>query len=104
MLDWYEPLYIGNNAKKKAEKYKKKLDQGKVLSDIFLITFSSGPEDQLEIIHSFYLIQNALYIRCPRIVGLAKGYEEALELVLQIAEETAAETGTGNIKDYLLQR
>lgn len=104
MLDWYEPLYIGKHVEKKLEKYRQKLNKGKLTPNIYLITFPVGQADQLEIINSFYLLQNALYRRCPKIVGIAKGYDEACELVLQIVEETILHTGTANIKEYLMQR
>ena len=38
MLNWYEPLYIGDNVKKKVEKYRKNLDKGKLVPGLFLIT------------------------------------------------------------------
>jgi hypothetical protein len=37
-------------------------------------------------------------------VGLAKGYEEALQLIQTMAEDSLRETGTANIKEYLSTR
>lgn len=104
MLDWYEHLYIGDTVKRKIKKYKNKLDKKKTVPDIFLITLSSNDVDQLEIINSFFLLQEVVYQRCPLIVGIAKGYEEACELVIQMTEDTVAYTGSANIKEYLLRR
>jgi len=103
MLVWYNRLYIGDNVKNKFEKVKNKLDQGKIVPDIYLITIAANGIDQLDVINSFYLFQNTVYRRCPMIVGIAKGQEEAIGIVKQITEETYAEKQNGNIKDYLLQ-
>ena len=103
MLNWYNHLYIGDNVKKKFEKEKKKLDQGKVVPGIFLITLAANGVDQLDIINSFYLMQDTMYRRCPMIVGVAKDQGEAVSLVIKITEETFAKNGNGNIKEYLLQ-
>ncbi len=103
MLNWYNHLYVGDNAKKRVEKYKKNLDKRKMTPGIYLVTIAANGVDQLDIISSYYLLQNTLYCRCPMIVGIAKGYDEARDLVLAMLEDTLANTGTANIKDYLLQ-
>ena len=103
MLNWYDQLYVGDNVKKKFEKVKKKLDQGKIVPGIFLITLASNDVDQLDIINSFYLLQETVYRRCPMIVGIAKGQEEATELVIEMTNEAFLKNGNGNIKDYLLR-
>lgn len=104
MLEWYEHLYVGENVKKKFEHFQKKLEKGKPVPGLYLITLPSGECDQLEIINSFYLLQNTVYRRCPMIMGIAKGYEEACNLVISMTEECFTHTGTGNIKEYLMQR
>ena len=38
------------------------------------------------------------------VVGLAKGYLQALELVRKIAEETVDKTGDADIRQYILKR
>lgn len=104
MLDWYNHLYIGDNARKKAEKYMKNIEKGKPAAHVYLITLAANGVDQLDIISSYYLLQNTVYGRCPMIVGIAKGYDEALELLLCMLKDTLELTGTANIKEYLLQR
>ena len=44
---------------------------------------------------------NALRRNCPTIIGLAKGYEEALEIIEQIVNEVYQETGTAEIRTWL---
>lgn len=104
MLTWYENIYVGNNAKKKEAKIRKKLDQGKLAAGIFLITLPVNPDNNLEIIGSVYLKQESLYRKCPMVVGLANGYEEALLLVQQITEDVFRQTGDTKIREYFLDR
>lgn len=104
MLTWYKYLYVGDNAKKNIEKYRKHLDKGRVLSDVYVITLAANQVDQLDVMNSYYLLQDTLYRRCPLIVGITEGADEARQLVIQMLQETYEQTGTGNIKDYLMQR
>ena len=38
------------------------------------------------------------------IIGMAKGYDDAIELVRLIVEETYQQTGTADIRSYLIQK
>ena len=57
MLKWYKKLYIGDNAKKKADVYMRKIDQGRFLFDIYLITLASNEKNLLDIISANQLLQ-----------------------------------------------
>ena len=102
----YKRLYLGDNAKE--HKYvvlgivlKKRLSK----DDIYLITLSDNDNNLLDIISSNYFLQphfkkkfidSKLYV-----VGLAKGYEEALEVVRTIIDEVYSNTGGFDIPGYL---
>ena len=102
MLTWYSNLYIGNNVKRKADGIIRKLDAQKKVSGIYLITLARNKHDQLEIISAYNFIQPILYKSCPMIIGIAKGYEEALDMVVQITQESVDKTGTAEVRRYLL--
>lgn len=104
MLSWYNHLYVGDNVKRKVDKYKKNLDKGNFTPGVYLITLAANGVDQLDIISSYYLLQNAVYRRCPMVVGIARGYEEACELLIRMTEESICHTGKANVKEYLMQR
>ena len=104
MLKWYKKLYIGDNAKKKAPSVIKKVNQGKLQYDIYLITLASNEKNLLEIIQANQLIQKTLRKLCPRIVGMASGYGEALEVVEKIVEETYLKQGDTDVRRYLNDR
>ena len=104
MLKWYKKLYIGDNAKKKAPSVIKKVNQGKLQYDIYLITLASNEKNLLEIIQANQLLQKTLRNLCPMIVGLAAGYAEALEIVERIVEETYQKQGDTDVRRYLNER
>lgn len=101
MLNWYKNLYIGDNAKKKSKKLIRKINQGAGVIDVYIITLAVNPENSLEIISANLLMQPALRRNCPVIVGLAKGYDEALEIVEQIVNEVYQETKRAEIRAWL---
>jgi hypothetical protein len=69
--------------------------------NIYLITLAANGQDLLDILDSAFLQQKAVRRTLPMIVGLAKGYEEAVELVRQIVEETYTQRGDCKVPLYL---
>ena len=53
-------------------------------------------------------IQHILPVRgernLPMIVGIAKGYDEAVDIVQEMLAETCAQAGNTNIPEYLKQK
>ena len=68
-----------------------------------MVTTASGA-DQLEIFHSAYLKQKYYRFHPPVIVGIASGYEEAVQIIVKITQECVAEMGNCNLKEYLKQK
>lgn len=101
-MEWYEKLYIGNNAQKKKYSLIREIESGKAPLEVFLITLPSGQGNQLEIMSVWNLKFWYRRKNCPMIVGLACGREEALELVVQITEEVLEKTGSVELKNYFL--
>lgn len=69
--------------------------------DVYLITLAVNPENQLEIFSANELKQKARRRNCPLIIGLCKGYEEALELTMKLVQQTYEETGTARVREWL---
>lgn len=104
MLKWYNNLYVGNNAEKSLQKAIDKLNHQRLVTGIYLITLASGEKNQLDIFSAVQLKQPALYDRCPMIVGIANGYEEALLLVVKILEETLKEKKNADMRAFLEEK
>ena len=100
-MEWYSRLYIGEGAKPKAKKIIRKLKRNAGQMDIYLITLASNGKDILEIINAAYLKQSVVRRNLPMIVGIAKGYGEAVELVQQLVTETYEKTGDCQVLAYL---
>ena len=62
------------------------------------------PGNLLEIVPSYMLIQKSYYARCPEIVGMAKGKDEAIDLAVDIVKNIYGETGAFQVKEYFKNR
>lgn len=103
MVKWYKNLYVGDNAKKEERRIRRKIEKGRIIPGIFLITYASNPDNQLDIIPSALLKQKTVYQRCPMIIGIASGYEEALEIVSGLADQAYRQEEAESIRSYLKQ-
>lgn len=101
-MKFYKNLYIGETIKD-AKKVKRKLITGAGQLGIYVITLCKG-RDQLEIYHCAFLQQKYYRKNPPFIVGIAGGYDEAVEIVRKIAEEAYASNGNCDLKKYILDR
>ena len=76
MLKWCKDLRIGEGVKR-ADKIRRKLNHGKIVPGVYLITFSENPRNLLEIIPALTMIQQSAADICPEIIGLAGDKDEA---------------------------
>lgn len=101
-MKFYKNLYVGSTVRD-VHKVKRKLITNAGQLGIYVITLCKG-RDQLEIYHCALLQQRYYRKNPPYIIGIANGYEEALELVRQIAEEAYRQRGDCDLKKYLLDK
>ncbi len=104
MLEWSENLYVGPAVGKGLRKMQGKLNRGRIVPGIYLVAAPSNPRNLLEILPSAMLCQKLFYRRRLEVYGIARGKEEALELVRQMVQETYRETGGFQIKQYMRDR
>lgn len=100
-MKWYGKLYISESIGKKANRIKFRINHNVRCISVFVIAFASNPDNLLEIIPSWNLMQKAYPKKDLKIIGLAKGYGEAVELVRQIIDETYRNTGDVDVWHYL---
>ena len=103
-MQFYRHLYFSEGLKKKRGRILSILKKGKFQPDIYLITLSRNEKNQLEIFHSALLWQPAFPQEEIFVVGITKGYEEALELVEEMTREVYNETRGANIRSYILEK
>lgn len=100
-MRWCENLFVGTTAEKNRNDIVKKIKSNKPQLNVFVITLPSNENNLLDIFHSTILLQSYYKNKDYVIVGLAKGQEEALEVMTQIVMDTYNETGGFHVKEYL---
>ncbi len=103
-MHYYKNLYLPENLEKKKKKIIRKLNANKLQYDLYLLTFPLGNSNQLEIINSLELKQPSYPRDRLFVVGFAKGYDEALELVEEITQSVYNETQGADIRSYILKK
>lgn len=103
-MEWYYDLYIGEKIAKKKNKIIYKINDGKLSPSTFVIVLPRNNRDILESF-PFEVLKQKYYKRQDFfIVGIAKGREEANQLMLDIIQECYRETDTVNVRDFILDR
>ena len=102
-MRYYKHLYLAEGIRKK-EKVIRKLEKNQLQMNIHIITLSQNEEDQLEIYNSMILLQPEFPHDDFFVVGIAKGYEDAVEMVEEIAQEVYNKTKGADIRSFILER
>ena len=68
----------------------------------YLVVLSENSQTQLEIFDSILLIQKTFEMEDLLVVGIADGYDGALELVENLTQEVYDETKGTDIRNYIL--
>ena len=72
--------------------------------DIYVLVLPEHGSNQLEIYNAALFLQPDFPNDDFFVVGIVRGYEEALELVEEIAGKVYEQTGAADIRTYLLKR
>lgn len=104
MLTWFDELYISESLQKKHTKLIKRIEKGKPTVGVYLLTYPTNEHNVMDIVSANLLMQKTYRRRCPKIIGLANGQEEAYELMEQILMESYQQTGSFHVKKYLEDR
>lgn len=103
-MRYYKDLYIGEGIDKKKEKIFRKLEQNKFQMNTYLVVIPEHDKNQLEIYNAVLLMQRSFVPKDLFVVGITKGYEDALVLVEEIVEDVYEQTKTANVRAYLEQK
>lgn len=102
-MRYYKHLYLAKGIKKK-EKIIRKLEENRLQMNIHIITLAQNEKNQLEIYHSMTLLQPGFPHDNFFVVGITKGYEDAVEMVEEITQEVYNKTKGADIRSYILKR
>lgn len=103
-MKYYKHLYLSEGLEKKKDKIIQKIEAGKILPGIFLVTLAPDEKNQLEIHRYILLLQPVFHREELLVVGISKDYEGALELVEEITQEVYNKTKSADIRSYILDR
>lgn len=104
MLEWHEDLYVSDAASEKIHKIIKKINGNKAVPGVYLLTYPINSRNIMDIFSALSLKQPVIRKRCPKIIGVAKGKDDAIELMIDIINETYQNTGSFQVKEYLENR
>lgn len=100
MLTWYVHLYVGEKAKKQVRRTMVRINRRKPTPGVYLLTLPHNGKNVMEIVSTSVLLQETAHMRCPKVIGIARGKEEAYVLMQKILEETYANTGGFRVEAY----
>ena len=103
-MRYYKHLYLMEGLEKKKGRIIRKLEENKFQANIHIITLSQNEKNHLEIYNSVLLLQPDYPHEEFFVVVIAKGYEDAVELVEQIVQEVYNETKGADIRSYILKK
>ena len=102
-MQWAEHSYLSDKTAAKKEKIIRKAERGAGMAAIYFIALASNPDNLFDIFYAAHLKEPAFYRQDPFIVGIASGYEEALEMVRCMVEDIYRETGAFRVREYFGQ-
>ncbi|MBE5865134.1 MAG: hypothetical protein E7292_02825 [Lachnospiraceae bacterium] len=102
-VTFYSKLYFGEGMKdQKKGKIKRMLEKKPLFAGVYVLTFATNDSDQLEFFDAKQLAQ-PYYAKHPvEIIGIAKDYNDALNLVTKITQECINTRGDCRLKEYLI--
>ena len=103
-MKYYCHLYMDEKVAPRKQEIQKNIENDKWQLEKYLIVLTNHPQNHLEIFQSALLLQKAIEKETLFVVGIASGYEEALELVEKIVQEVYDETKGTDIRKYILEK
>lgn len=100
MIQWASKLYIGDQLINKKDKAIRKINKRKLTNNVYCIAFASMPHNLFDIMNANELLFPHYKKTDIKIIGLAKGENEALYLVQDLLMEVYNNTGEFNVREY----
>ena len=99
---WYDNLYCGEKAAKGKLRLIHRLQKGKAEPNVYILTLPENREQNiLDIYSAITFKQNHFDKKVKYVVGIAKGRDEALDVVTRLVDDMYKSGNNFNIRDYL---
>ena len=103
-MKYYHNLYMSENLEAKRTDIITNIMNNKWQFDKYLIVLTENEKNHLEFFDSVLLLQKVISKDTLFVVGIAEGYQGALEMIQRIAEEVYENTHGLDIRSYLLAK
>ena len=103
-MKFLQELYLGEKIAPKIDQIVKKIMDSKAVPNLYLIAMASHPDNMLDLIPYWEVLQNGYPKEHIRVVGLANGKKDAIGLMQFIVEESLEQTGSADIRIYLEEK
>ena len=100
-MTWLDDLYVGESIVHKTNRIKWKICHNAGQLNIFVIALASNESNLLDIIPAKELLKKGFPKQNLYVVGLAKGYDEAVEVAASIVDLVYHKAGGFAVKKYL---
>ena len=100
-MEIYYQIYFSEQLQKKKARILRKLKQNRIQPGIYLIVFEQKEKSTLEFFPSLLLKQKRFCLENHMVVGIASGYDEALEMVRDMTDQVYQKTGGTDVCAYL---
>jgi hypothetical protein len=99
-MTWYDDLYVGYGIRKKEKQVVWRIKHNAGQIGVYVIALASNKKNLLDIIPATDLLQRSYPKQEMYVVGLAKGYDEAVDVAVSIVEEVYQMTGGFDVRRY----
>lgn len=99
MLKWLSYYRVGENIKN-PERIRRKIESGKAVPEVWLLTLSDNPGNILEMFPAVLMVQEPFARLCPPIIGMTKGKKAAVQMAVEIITEVYGATGGFDVREY----
>lgn len=103
-IEIYHDLYVSECWLKKKAKIISKLKKNRLQPQVYVITLAQGKQNSLEFFSSILLQQKVFRNSDLLVIGLADGYDGALELVEKIVSDIYSATKNADIRNYIVNQ
>ena len=103
-MKWYRKLYVGEKARKDRYRIVGRVKWRRPQLDAYLITIASNAQNLLDIYPANTMLLRYFRKKDIFVLGIAHGYEEAVELACHIVAQVYTDTGAFDIRSYIRKR
>ena len=100
-MKFLQDLYLSEQIAPKVDKIVKRIEAEKIVPNLYMIVMSSHPDNMLDLIPHWEILQKDYPKESLRVIGFADGKKDAYGLVQSIVLESIEKEGQADVRPYL---